>query len=130
MQSDPKEIYQITATRTGKKEQLYRDIGNFVFRETQALIKKPKSLITKLKGLGFWYLRKSRMEKLLAHYPPYYDIEGYQDFDSEKALLYFMGKKELYDILKARLQDYQAYLAEKQKVNQRKHEFNQVSKGS
>lgn len=130
MQSDSKEIYRITATRTGKSEQLYKDIGNFVQKETAEALKRPKTLIIKLKGIGYWYLRKSRIETLLSYFPPYYEIEGYKDFLSERAFLNFTNKKELYNILKQRLLDYQVYLTEKQKVNQKKDEFHQLSKGS
>lgn len=123
MQSDPKEIYRITAARTGGNAQVYKDIGNFVMKATVDHIKRPNTLIIKLKGLGFWYLRKKRIDRILSYYPSYYEIEGYSDFCSEYAFLNFQNKQELYKILKARQADYQLYLQKKAEVKLKKDEF-------
>ena len=56
MQSDYKEIARLTAQRTNKPEQIYKDISNFVYSSLYNTLRKPKSLIIKLKGVGSWYL--------------------------------------------------------------------------
>jgi hypothetical protein len=110
MQSEAKHIYNITSRRTGVDEQVYKDIGSFVFDTVHSCLSKPKSLILKLKGLGFWYLKRKRMKEVIGCYPSYYEIEGYNEFESETALLRFVNKQELYKIFKARLLDYDEYI--------------------
>lgn len=126
MQSDSKEIYRLTAVRTGKNEQIYKDIGNFIQKETAQALKKPKSLIIKLKGIGFWFLRKKRLEKIVSYYPPHYDLDGYNDFSSEAAFLNFVNKKEMYDIFRARLKDYEKYMKLKAEHKIKKDEFEKL----
>jgi hypothetical protein len=123
MQSDSKEIYRLTAERTGLNEQLYADIGNFVQKDIHEQMKKPKSLILKVKGIGFWYLSKKRLSDILSYFPLHYDIEGYNDFPSEQTFLRFVNKQELYKILKARLRDYDEYLRVKAEIKKLKDEF-------
>lgn len=127
MQSDIKNIYRLTAARTGRAEQMYKDLGNFVQQEIYNSLRKPKSLIIKVKGLGYWYLRKKKMQDFIRMYPPYYDIEGFNDFESEAALKKFENKQELYLILKARLEDYKKFLDKKSETKQKRNEFNQIS---
>jgi hypothetical protein len=129
MQSDIKDIYKITSTRTGKDEQIYKDIGDYVFKEVKSNLEKPNSLIIKLKGIGFWYIRRSKMKEALSHYPNHYEIDGYNDFPSEGALLRFLNKQEIYKIFKARMKDYERYLEKRAEVKILKNEFNKISEG-
>jgi hypothetical protein len=105
---------------------LYKDLGTFVQKEVSEALKKPTALINKVRGLGYWYLRKKRMEKAIACYPPYYDIEGYNDFDSESSFLKFLNKQELYKIFKARLKDYEKYLEVRKTIKEKRNEFNSI----
>lgn len=109
MQSDHKEIYKLTASRTGEPEQMYKDIGNFVFAELYAKLRKPQSLIIKLKGVGTWYLRKQRMELMVNMFPPDFD-KNPEEFESKYSLLKYENKVELYNIFRDRLEDYKKYI--------------------
>lgn len=129
MQSTSKEIYKITAARTGRDEQLYKDIGNFIQKETVKHLKRPKTLIIKLKGIGFWFLRKTRMEKALSFFPKEYEDEGFVEFEASRPFLNVENKREIYNVLKNRLKDYERYLEVKQQVKTKKNEFTeQVSR--
>ena len=128
MQSDSKQIYKITAARTGKSEQLYKDIGNFVQKSVIDNIKKPKTLIITLKGIGYWFLRKHRIDRMLSYYPPYYELEGHTDFISERAFLNFVNKKEMYDIFKARQKDYEKYIHLREETKKKKNEHKRLRK--
>jgi len=106
MQSDHKEIYRLTAERTHHNEQIYKDIGNFVFTELASMLKKPKSLIIKLKGIGSWRLRKKRMDIV---------VDGYKDgivdqFTSPLTLQIFKDRREQYEIFIERLKEYEEYI--------------------
>lgn len=128
MQSDIKQIYKLTSARTGKQEDLYKEVGNFVQQEIYDQLKRPKSLILKVKGLGYWYLRKKKIEDFIRMYPPYYDIQGFDDFESEAALKKFENKQELYLLLKERLLDYKKFLEKKEIIKKLRNEFVKVPK--
>jgi hypothetical protein len=106
MQSDPKTLYKMTADRVGKSEQLYKDIGNFVFSKLHDNLRRPKKLIIKLKGVGTWYLRKRRMEFIIKSYPPNYDVKPEDPIE----LFRYENRKEIYSIFQDRLKDYEQYI--------------------
>lgn len=118
----------MTSERTGKTEQVYIDIGNFIQKELSEQLRKPNTLIIKLKGVGSWYLRKMRMEIMLSYFPDYYEIEGYSDFPSPNAFLNFINKQELYKIFKARLKDYEKYLEIKRFIRQERNKTQVILK--
>jgi hypothetical protein len=128
MQSSSKEIYQITAARTGKDEQLYKDIGNFIQKETAQHLKRPKNLIIKVKGLGFWFLRRARVIKALSWFPKEYEDSGYVEFNPNRPFLKSENKREIYETFKARLADYDKYLAKKAENKKLKDEFKELQK--
>lgn len=118
MQSDHKQIVKMTSERTGKSEQMYRDISSFVFTEVQQLLKKPKSLILKLKGVGSWRLRKKRMDIVVEEYrEPLVD-----EFTSIQSLLEFKERRERYEMFKERLKEYNEYLTIKKQVRLKRNE--------
>lgn len=108
MQSDWKEIYKLTSKRTGKDEQLYKDLGNFVFAELSKSLRRPKSLIIKLKGVGSWYLRKKRIQAIVDMFPPDFDKKD-EDFSNPYELLKHENRKEVYLLFKERLEEYKEY---------------------
>ena len=107
MQSEVKHIYKQTATRTGEDEQVYKDIGTAVFASLNRTLRRPSTLITKLKGVGSWYLRKKRMEIIVEIFPPNFEKD---DFQSDYGILKHENKLDLYNLFKARLADYDKYL--------------------
>ncbi len=119
MQSDHKEIYKLTAKRTEKAEQTYKDLGNFVFASLAANLRKPKSLIIKLKGVGSWYLRKRRMVTAVTQRAPSIDRK---QFDTEDQLREWLEKMEMYNLFKARLADYEEYIKDRDKVRKIRYE--------
>lgn len=115
MQSDIKQITKITSKRTNIEENLYLSVANFVFSELHSIMRRPPSLIIKLKGIGYWFLRKARMQKIVDENPP--------DFDKkEEDFKYFLehianeNRKEVYAIFLERLKDYEKYLEKKGKI--------------
>lgn len=121
MQSDWKEVYRLTSKRTEKSEQMYKDIGNFIFNKLYTELRRPKSLIIKLKGIGFWYLRKKRIQAIVDIYPPNFDKKP-EDFNHPLELLKHENKVEIYNIFKERLKEYEEYIIDRDKVRKIRHE--------
>ncbi len=111
MQSDPKQIYELTSKKTGKSEQLYKDIGSFVFSELGKTLKNPKSLIIKLKGVGFFHLRKKATEDRLQRYVNF-EKKGFKAHEDELALN---------RLLQERLLEYDEYLDLKKQTKAKRY---------
>jgi len=121
MQSDHKQLYKITALRTGKDEQRYKEIGNFVFSNLYSFFKRPSALIIKLKGIGSWYLRRKRMEILVGYYPPDFSRKP-EDFPSQESVLKYENKVEIYNIFTDRLKDYEKYSQLRKEIREKRNE--------
>lgn len=121
MQSDWKEIYKLTAKRTGENEQIYKDIGNFVFTHLYYNMRRPESLIIKLKGVGTWYLRRMRMRAIVEMFPPDFE-KTREDFDSPFGFLKNENKKEIYEVFKQRLEDYERYIQMRNEIRKVRYE--------
>lgn len=121
MQSDHKEIYKLTSIRTGKSEEMYKELGNFVFANLYSFFRRPSSLIVKLKGVGSWYLRRKRMEILVGYYPPDFSRKK-EDFPSEQSILKWENKVEIYNLFTERLKDYEKYTELRNQIRQKRNE--------
>lgn len=122
MQSNHLDIYKQVAEKTGKSEQMYKDIGTFIFKETSKLLKNPTSLILKLKGVGSWHLRKKRMEILVNEWTDRSEVKTREDFTSDSAYLFYMEKHLQYINFQERLKEYEKYLEIKQEVRKKRNE--------
>lgn len=118
MQSDHKQVYNLTAKRTGKNEQMYKDLGNFVFTELSSILKKPKSLIIKLKGIGSWHLRKKRLEIFTSNYSDW-EID---EFSSEDSIKFSIERKEQHELFLERLKEYEEYMTIKKELRIKRNE--------
>jgi hypothetical protein len=129
MQSDNKELYKITARRTGKSEQKYKDVGNFVFSALYSNLRRPKSLIVKLKGVGYWYLRKARIEAIVNLFPPVHHPKFDLPPTTRKErmdLIRYEARKEVYEILKERIKDYEKYIQIRDEIRKKRYETQRV----
>jgi hypothetical protein len=121
MQSDHKEIYRLTSLRTGKSQDTYKDVGNYVFASLYSTMRKPKSLIIKLKGVGCWYLRKKRMEIVTTFFIPDHTKQA-TDFSTELEWKLYQNRMELYKIFKERLIEYEEYIKIRDAIRQKRYE--------
>lgn len=122
MQSSHLEIYKQVAEKTGKSEQMYKDIGTFIFKETSRLLKNPSSLILKLKGVGSWHLRKKRMEIVVNEWTDRSEVKTREDFTSDSAFQEYQEKHLRYVNFQERLKEYEKYLQIKQEVRKKRNE--------
>lgn len=122
MQTNHLDIYRMLAEESGETEQLYKDIGSFIFRETASMIKNPESLILKLKGIGSWHLRKKRMEIVVNEWTDRAKVKTIEDFSSEVSYLTYLDKHTQYLNFKERLEEYDRYLKLKHEIRQKRHE--------
>ena len=118
MQSDYRQIYKELAEENNKPEQLYKDIGNFIFQETYNMLRNPTSLIIKLKGVGNWHLRKKRMEIVVNEYPDRGLEKTRENFESDSSYQEYLDKKKQYDMFVERLREYDEYLKLKKDVRE------------
>lgn len=129
MQSDDKSIYDLTSNRTGKPTQLYKDVGTFVFSSLYEKLRKPKSLIIKLKGVGTWYLRKKRMETLMSYYPEDYDKKEVDvEIMSPLSILNYENKREMFLLFKDRLAEYDRYITLRNEIRQERFKTQTIIK--
>lgn len=127
MQTDSKQIYKELAQETGKSEQIYKDIGNFIWAETYAMIRRPQSLITKLKGIGSWHLRRKRMTILVEDHPLMHSERTKEDFTNEKSYDDWLWRKELRTNFAARLKDYEDYVTLRNNIRELRRKKNEDS---
>ena len=112
MQTDHHQIYEMVSKEEGIPLDKVKDVGNAVFRELYKKLRRPPSLILKLKGIGYWYLRKLRMEIHMEKFPP---NENYRK-DKPLDVLQYENSLEIYNIFKKRLEEYKEYLSIRDQV--------------
>ena len=112
MQTDSKELYKLTAQQHGLPEQFYKDLGNFVFSSLYKSLRRPESLIIKLKGVGYWYLRRARMKLIAEKYNPLMGPEPITE--AEKNI--FASRLETHEIFIERLKEYEQYILERNEI--------------
>lgn len=118
MQSEMKHVYKTLSEETGKNEELYKDIGSFVFKEMSKMLKEPSSLILKLKGVGTWHLRKSRLEIFVGEFTePTHD-----EYTCQQTLDEWVEKRKRYNNFVQRLKEYDKYLEVKKEIREKRHE--------
>jgi hypothetical protein len=116
MQADNKELFKLTSQRTGEAYDLYKDVGNFVFHALYGHMRRPKSIILKLRGVGSWHLRRKRMKIVVDFYPPDFTKNVETDFPSELQLFKYENRVELYHLFLERLKEYEQYVKERDEV--------------
>ncbi len=122
MQTNQNDIYTELAAEKGKDEQVYKDIGSFIFRETAKMLKEPSSLILKLKGVGSWHLRKKRLDTVIGEWKERAAVKTREDFSSDLAYGIYLERHLLYLNFKERLREYERYLEIKSKIREKRYE--------
>ena len=121
MQLNHLDIYKIVTEGKEEDEQLYKDIGSFIFKETSEKLKNPNSLILKLKGIGTWYLRKKRMEIVVNEWSHRAEIKTEDEFESEYLYLKYKQKHDQYINFKERLKEYDEYIKLRDEIREQRH---------
>lgn len=122
MQTNHLDIYSMLAKETGKSEQMYKDIGSFIFKETAVMMKNPSCLILKLKGLGSWHLRKKRMEIVVNEWTDRAKLKTRDDFSSDSSYQTYLDKHLQYVNFQERLLEYDKYLDIKHEIRKKRYE--------
>ncbi len=122
MQTNHLDIYKILAEEKGKSEQMYKDLGSFIFKETSRLLKNPTSLILKLKGIGSWHLRKKRMDIVVNEWTDRAKVKTREDFTSDVSYNIYLEKHTQYKMFQERLKEYEEYLSIKAEVRKKRYE--------
>jgi len=122
MQTNHLDIYKMLAAETGRSEQIYNDIGSFIFKETARLLKNPTSLILKLKGIGSWHLRKKRLEIVVNEWTDRAKVKTREDFTSDVSYNIYKEKHLQYLNFQERLKEYERYMSLKQEIRKKRNE--------
>jgi hypothetical protein len=121
MQTNHQDIYSMLGAEKGD-EQMYKDIGSFIFKETALMIKNPTSLILKLKGVGSWHLRKKRMEIVVNEWTDRSLAKPREEFGSEASYQEHIEKHLRYVNFQERLKEYEQYLSIKKEIRAKRYE--------
>ena len=121
MQTSQQDIYLELSKEKEINEQVYKDIGSFVFRETAKMLKEPISLILKLKGIGSWHLRKKRLDIVVNEWTDRAEVKTREDFPSNMAYAAYLDKHLQYINFKERLEEYERYLSIKKEVREQRY---------
>lgn len=126
MQTSYSDIYKELAEENKIDEQIYKDIGSFIFKETADMLKNPSSLILKLKGIGSWHLRKKRMEIVVNEWTDRSEIKQREEFTSQYAYEDYWEKHKRYINFQQRLLEYDEYIRIKKEIRQKRNEVQTV----
>lgn len=121
MQTNHQDIYIALAKETGGSEQMFKDIGSFIFRETAKMLKEPTSLILKLKGVGSWHLRKKRLDIVVNEWEDRSKVRLREEFPSDLAYGIYLEKHFRYLNFQERLKEYDKYLAIKKQIREKRY---------
>lgn len=121
MQTNHLDIYKTLSKETGDSEQMYKDIGSFVFRETAQMLKEPTSLILKLKGVGSWHLRKKRLDIVINEWTERGKVRTRSEFPSDLAYGIYLEKHLQYLNFQQRLLEYDKYLLLKKQIREKRY---------
>lgn len=122
MQTSHLDIYSALAKETEKSEQVFNDIGSFIFRETSRMLKEPTSLILKLKGVGSWHLRKKRLLIVVNEWTERAQVRIRDEFPSDMAYIGYLDKHLQYINFQERLKDYDRYITIKKQIREKRYE--------
>lgn len=121
MQTNHNDVYRVLGNGDEKLEQMYKDIGSFIFKETAYMMKDPESLILKLKGIGSWHLRKKRMEIVVNEWTDRSIIVPQEETQSDSSYQEYLEKHHRYINFKERLVEYEKYISVRTEVRKVRH---------
>lgn len=112
MQYTSKEIYKEVSLENNIDLDKVKLVGNAIFQDINKRMKSPTSIILRIKGLGYFFLRNIKMKKFL---------------ELEKKKLEFKNEA-LIPILEDRLKDYERYIEKKQANKKYRIEHGEILK--
>lgn len=86
------------------------------------MMRNPKSLILKLKGVGNWHLRKKRMDIVVNQWTDRGLVRSREEFESDGSYNEYLEKHTQYNLFKERLVEYDKYLILKEQTNKKRRE--------
>lgn len=118
MQATSKELYNKVALSMEKDPKLVKSVGDTVFYRLFMFFKFPDSIICKLKGIGFWYMRKKKLNEYIHRWDSYYTMDPEPVYSDEKVMKDYLSNKKQFNILIERQKQYEAYLIKKLEIRE------------
>ena len=128
MQVTSKELYKEIAENTKRELSLVKSIGDAVFQELSSFFRNPNALICKLKGVGFWYMRKKKLNEYIIKWDSYYMQSPIPTLKNEEAQKVYLYGRNQFNILLDRQKQYELFLLKKQKIREIRHKTQPLQK--
>lgn len=128
MQATSKELYANVVSNTGKDPALIKSIGDAVFYRLFTFFKYPESLICKLKGVGFWYMRKKKLNEYIHRWDSYYMMEPPPAYEDLKQMREYENNRRQFNILIERQKQYELYLKKKLEIRAIRYKTQPIQK--
>lgn len=131
MQIKGDQLYKFTSEATGKDSELYKSIGDIIFKQIYNDMKKPKNLVMKVKHLGQFIVRHSKiiiLYRVLIKDKWDYENEMNNDFEeNEKFYSDYLERRKEFQLLKSLLFQYERYRIKKKKYRKIRDELTKTS---
>lgn len=130
MQRVINDVYKKVGEDTNKSYDLIKSVGDSVFKNLLANIKKPECLILKVKGLGSFYLRKAKLAAYIESYRRFYTDPTYErtQLAIQESPETYENKQKQYFNFCERLKDYDRYLDKKKIIKEIRNKTQPVIK--
>ena len=130
MQRVINDVYKTVSEDVNKSYDLVKSVGDSVFANLLANIKKPEKLILKVRGLGSFYLRKAKLASYIESYRRFYTDPTYErtQLAIAESLETYENKQKQYQNFCERMEDYERYVAKKKDIREIRNKTQPVIK--
>ena len=128
MQTVISKIYNEVAVENELDLNVVKSVGDKCFQNLLKNFKKPLSLILKMRGLGYFYMRKNKLNEFLITLDNNEERFKKEDFLIHESSVFIEQRKELKQVLLERQLEYGRFIEKKQIIkNLRKPKENDHS---
>ena len=113
MQTTVKQVYKKVSENLTFSEEIVKSIGDKVFETLLSNFKTPQSLIIKVRGLGYFYMRKNKLEDQIKNVNAILAKVSNEEHQLYETPEYFEKKTKLRDLLLERQKEYNKFLEKK-----------------
>lgn len=118
MQTVLSTVYKNVSESSQTDLNIVKSVGDQVFQSLLNNFKKPPSLILKVRGLGYFYMRKNKLLETLEKMKVTEDRVEAGNLTSYETPEYLEERKKLKELLQKREQDYIRFLDKKKKIKE------------
>lgn len=113
MQTTVKQVYKKVAESILYSEEIVKSIGDQVFETLLENFRTPPSLIIKVRGLGYFYMRKNKLEDQIKNVETILAKASNEEYKSSEIPELLEKKIKLKELLLERQKEYNQFLEKK-----------------